>query len=280
MRDVDIVWANSPRALFVASTARLIRRCPLIWFLHDLLQPSHFSPSGIRLIVHTANARASRVLANSRASADAFVRAGGRAELVDVVYYGFGVPPGENDANADRTIGVFGRITRWKGHDVVVRALARVPNVSAIFVGEEEDCGYADELRWLGRELNVQDRIRFLGFRQDVAELMRSVSCVVHASAAPEPFGRVVVEAMLAGRPVIATDAGGVGEIIEHDVSGLLVRPGNADALASAIGRIFDHPAKARAMAERGHQRATQMFSEERMFDAIEQHLSEVLSAK
>ncbi|MBV9008454.1 MAG: glycosyltransferase family 4 protein [Verrucomicrobia bacterium] len=279
MCDADVVWANSPRALFVASVAQLIRRRPLVWYLHDLLEPSHFSASGIRLIVSTANARANRVLTNSRAAADAFVRAGGRAELIHVLYYGFEVPPlSPEPSNATRTTGVFGRITPWKGHDVVLRALARVPNVTAIFVGDEEDPDYANELRRLARELNVQDRIRFLGFRENVAELMRSVGCIVHASTAPEPFGRVVVEAMLAQRPVIATNAGGVGEIVEHGVSGLLVSPRNVDALAGAIRRIFEHPAESRLMAERGRERAMEMFSEERMFRQIEQHLTEVLS--
>src|SRR5205814_42692 len=154
------------------------------------------------------------------------------------------LPPGDN------TIGVFGRITRWKGQDVVLRALAKLSDVRAIFVGEEEDREYANELRSL-----ANDRVRFLGFREDARELMSAVDCIVHVSTAPEPFGRVIVEGMLALRPVIATNAGGVPEIIEDGVSGILVAPGNADELAAAIRRVFSDPTEAARMAARGRER-------------------------
>lgn len=286
-RDADLIYANSPKALLVSSIARLVRRRPLVWFLHDLLDVTHFSPRAIRLLMTTANRSAARILANSKATAAAFVSAGGRRDLARVVYDGLDAAP-FTDTSADigalraelgRTglhlLGVFSRITRWKGQDVVLRALVKLPFLVAAFVGEEEDHAFGNELRLLATKLGVADRVRFLGFRKDVPQLMRAVDCIVHVSIDPEPFGRVVVEGMLAGRPVIATRAGGVPEIIENGVSGILIAPGSPDELAGALSRIFSDPVAAAQMAANGQERALALFSEARMLREIEQQVSE-----
>ena len=287
-RDADLIYANSPKALLVLSVARLVRRKPVIWFLHDLLDEKHFSPRAIRLLVKTANRTATRVLANSRATAAAFVSAGGRGDLAHVVYDGFDAAPfmdtrvdlsalrAELGFDGLRIVGVFGRITQWKGQDVVLRALVDVPSVGAVFVGEEEDAASGDKLRLHAGELGVADRVRFLGFRKDVPQLMRAVDCIVHVPIDPEPFGRVIVEAMLAGRPVIATCAGGIPEIIENGVTGILITPGSPDELAEALRRIFSDPVSAAEMAANGQERARACFSDKRMLSEIERHISEI----
>ena len=292
MRGADLIYANSPKALLVTSIARLVRRKPVIWFLHDLLDETHFSPRTIRLLVAAANRTAVRILANSKATAAAFVAAGGRGDPMRVVYDGFDaarfldtsvdVPASgaELGLKGSHVLGVFGRITPWKGQDVVMRALAQVPSVVALFVGEEEDGGYAKELRLLASKLGIAERVRFLGFREDMPQLMRLVDCVVHASTNPEPFGRVIVEGMLAGRPVIATRAGGVPEIIEDGVSGILVPPGNPDELAAAIVRVLSDPVGTERLAQRGRARALELFNEKRMLREIEQSVNEIASAR
>lgn len=287
-RGFDLVYANSPKALLVTSVARLVRRKPVIWFLHDLLTETHFSPRAIRLLVAAANRTAARILANSKATAAAFVAAGGRGDLVQVVYDGFDAAPftdigvdlsslrAELGLDGLRVVGVFGRITQWKGQDVVLRALVNVPSVVAVFVGEEEDQASGDRLRLLARELGIADRVRFLGFRKDVPQLMRVVDCIIHVPIDPEPFGRVVIEGMLARRPVIATRDGGVPEIIENGVSGILIAPGSPDELANALRRIFSDPVAAAGMAANGQARALAGFSDKRMLSEIERHVSEI----
>ena len=283
--DHDLIYANSPRALFVSSIASLVRRKPVIWFLHDLLDQTHFSRRALRLIVAVANRSASRIVANSRATAASFIAAGGCDDLIRIVNNGcdpapFSVLPVDLGFAGERVIGVFGRLIRWKGQDVVLRALARVQPAVALFVGDEEDATYARELRHLAAELGIAERVRFLGFRGDVPALMRSVDCIVHASIDPEPFGRVIVEGMLAQRPVIASRGGGVPEIIQEGESGLLFTPGNSEELATAITRVFANPAEAVRLAENGYRRALELFTEERMLREIEQQLNETAFAR
>ena len=273
----DLVVANSPKALLAASLARLVKRKPLLWIIHDLLDEPHFHPRAIRLLVRVANRSASRIVADSKAIADAFISAGGRSDLVRLVYCGVAAfPLTERKVNDTPTLGLFGRTIPWKGHDVVLRALAHVPQATAIFVGAEEDAAYAQSLRDLAAQLGLTSRVRFLGFREDVAQLMQEVDCIVHASTAPEPFGLVIVEGMLAQRPVIATRAGGAAEIVEDGQSGLLVRPGDPQELAAALNRIFSDPAEAKRLAKNGYARASSLFSEERMLWELEQQFREI----
>jgi glycosyltransferase involved in cell wall biosynthesis len=124
--------------------------------------------------------------------------------------------------------------------------------------GEE---AYAAELVRKVDALGLADRIRFLGFRSDIPVLMRSMDVVVHSSIAPEPFGRVVVEAMLAGRPVVASAAGGVLEIIEDGSTGWLYEPGSADALAKALRLVLDDNERAMSVAAFGQTHARENFT-------------------
>jgi glycosyltransferase involved in cell wall biosynthesis len=138
-----------------------------------------------------------------------------------------------------------GRITRWKGQHVLLEAFARafpggsevVVVVGAPMFGAAE-AGYAEELREMSRTWGIADRVDFRGFRDDIwAELSR-MDIFVHASMTPEPFGQVIVEAMLAGVPVIASAGGGPSEIVTDAVDGLLYPAGDIDALAELLQRL------------------------------------------
>jgi len=106
---------------------------------------------------------------------------------------------------------------------------------------------------------------------------MKAVDIVVHTSIAPEPFGRVIVEGMLARRPVIATAAGGALEIIDDEHTGRLVPPGDPDVLAEAVTHLLKRPEEARQMGRAGHAVARERFSTESMLTAIDHHLQEIL---
>jgi len=135
--------------------------------------------------------------------------------------------------------------------------------------GEE---AYKASLRTQAARLGLTDRVHFLGFRSDVPRLMRTVDIVALTSSVPEAFGRVVVEGMLARRPVIATGVGGVPEIVT-DGTGLLVPPGDAQALASAFTRLLSDPMFADDVARKGRLRATTHFTVEAMVDRKTSHI-------
>ena len=285
-----VLCANSQKAFVVAVAAGLIAGRPVVWHLRDILAPPHFSRTNITAAVTLANFRAARIIANSRATAAAFIAAGGRESLVRVVHNGIDPTPFDaiDDfaaAAAREQLGVpapaylvamFGRFHEWKGQQVLLDALAMLPDVHALIVGAplfgEEAFGSA--LKAQATRLGLEGRVHFLGFRADVPLLMRAADVIVHASVYPEPFGRVIVEGMLAGRPVIAARAGGVTEIVDDGDTGVLVTPGDASALAQAIDALRTDPAGATAMAERGRTHARDRFSLQAMVRGVSDALA------
>jgi len=147
-----------------------------------------------------------------------------------------------------------GRLAPWKGQHVFLEAFARAfpaggagadegtRSAEALLVGSalfgEDD--YVAALHAQVADLGLEGRVRFTGFVDDVAALLAEVDVVVHASVVAEPFGQVVVEAMAAGRPVIASDLGGPAEVVTDGVDGLLSPAGDADALAACLVRLAD----------------------------------------
>ncbi|SDO26696.1 Glycosyltransferase involved in cell wall bisynthesis [Methylobacterium phyllostachyos] len=295
IRGADAVVANSQKALFVCSIASWRAGCPMVWILHDILTDPSFRPMIRRAAVFFANRFADRVVANSAATAEAFIASGGRRDLVRICYNGFSessfadTPPAATQAlrngfNLDGRpiVGIFGRLVPWKGQHIFLKALSHCPDVQGVLVGSaiHGDNTYEESLVDLSRELGVEDRVRFVGFREDVEAVLAGVDIVVHASTSPEPFGRVIVEAMFAKRPVIAAEGGGVSEIIENGVNGLLVPPGDDTALARAISTLVGDTAARARMAEQGYRDARERFSIGRAVGSVVAVLAEVRRAK
>ena len=100
---------------------------------------------------------------------------------------------------------------------------------------------YELEIQTLARTLGIHESVEFTGFRQDVPEQIQAMDLVVHASIIGEPFGQVVIEAMAAAKPVVATRGGGVPEIDVDSQTGLLVPMGDANAMADAICALLEN---------------------------------------
>ena len=293
--DHDLIYANSQKAAVVGALAAVRSGRPLIVHLHDILTADHFSRVNRWLAVTASNRGAAAVIADSAATGRAFVAAGGRPDLVEVVHYGFAPVPGferpearsaararvvdELDLTPDGyLVGHIGRLSPWKGQDVFIRALARVPDAvglivgSALFGEDEIEPG----LRRLAEEVGVPDRLVLTGFRADPARIMAACDLVVHSSTAPEPFGRVIVESMLVGTPVVAARAGGPCEIIDEGRTGWLTEPGDDRALAARIEACAADPvtsarvaSAARSMAEDRFDLATMQRSIARVIDRV-----------
>jgi glycosyltransferase involved in cell wall biosynthesis len=140
------------------------------------------------------------------------------------------------------TIMLPGRLARWKGQAVLIEALARLQRSDAVCVlvgGDSGKSKFKAELLALAHRLGVAERVRLVGHCDDMPAALMLSDIVVNASTDPEGFGRVVIEAQAMARPVIATDHGGAAETVEHEVTGVLVPPGDAAALAVAIDAVF-----------------------------------------
>jgi glycosyltransferase involved in cell wall biosynthesis len=275
-RQYDLIYANTQKALVVGALASILSRRPLVYHLHDILSTEHFSRTNQRIAVTLANRCASLVIANSQASQTAFIAAGGQQKLTQVVYNGFNsscyqVARSQRDATRqtlglsteDFVVGHFSRLAPWKGQHILIEALSHCSSsVRVILVGDalfgEQD--YVQQLRKQVTEMGLEQRVQFLGFRSDVADLMAACDLVAHTSTAPEPFGRVIVEAMLSGTPVVAAAAGGAIELVEHEVTGWLVTPGDSLKLAMIIQQCYEQPDRVRMIVEQTQKLASQRF--------------------
>ncbi len=246
----NLLYANSLQAFLVAASVGAMARRPVMWHLREMLSADYIAPHRKRLAAALSGHTRVRVVANSSATAQCLLRAGGKADRLAIVHNGIDLDPFTSQAAGIRRglgldgaplIGMFGRLAKWKGQEVLLDALRLLPDVQALIVGTAlfEDPAFPGQLRKRAAALGLARRVHFLGHRSDVPAVMQEVDVVVHASVAPEPFGRVVAEAMLAGRPVVAARAGGIPEIIEHGRTGLLVRPGDATELAGALGALL-----------------------------------------
>ena len=291
LSSAELIYCNTPKAIVMGGLAALLGRKKLVVHLHDLLTREHFSGLNLKLL-HFFSQRAAFVIANSRATADTFVAAGGRASAVEVVYNGFDPaqfarPEGFSRAQTRAKLGlpdapllgIFGRLTRWKGQHVALEAMRSLPGAHLAVIGEalftEDDRRYREELQQAAAEGGLNGRIHFLGFKAEVTPLLHAMDVVVHCSVAAEPFGRVIVEAMLAGTPVVATRGGGVNEIVTDGQNGLIVPPGDAAALATAVKSLLDDPQLAGRLSAAGLSHARATFSLEKTVGRIRQMLQD-----
>ncbi len=171
-------------------------------------------------------------------------------------------------------VGVVGNIQEWKGQLVLLQAMVEVrerhPDAVVMIIGGVHRSGlnYSKRLQAFVSERGLENNVVMTGARDDVSDLMRSMDVIAHTSVRREPFGRVIIEGMSVGRPVVATRAGGVPELIDDGVDGLLVAAGDPGALAQVLIRLFDDE-ELRERLSRGALEKVKTFS-------VEHHVSQM----
>ncbi len=243
----DIVHCNSLKACLYGTSAARAAGIPAVWHARDRMASDYLPDAAARLVRGAYRVLPAAAIANSHATLTTFGPTG-PARRVEVIPDPFRRSyPVKPMPEGPLRIGVVGRLAEWKGQHVVLEAFARAfPSgpqrcavIGAALFGEDS---YANGLVAQAARLGVADRVDFRGFKSDVEAELDALHVVVHASVVPEPFGQVVVEAMAAGRAVVATSAGGPAEIIEAGHNGLLYPAGDVDALAALFRRLDAEP--------------------------------------
>ena len=173
-----------------------------------------------------------------------------------------------------KIIGVLGRLDPLKGQDVLLRSAPQLikthGDILFVIAGEETvgEPGYKAHLQELCREMNIEKYVKFLPFTDDVPHLLAALD-VFALTSFSETFGLVVVEAMAMGKPVIATNAGGLPEIITDGKTGLLIEPRNKDAIAHAIHRVLSDDTLRKSLGDSARLDARRRFSLDRCVEAL-----------
>lgn len=181
-------------------------------------------------------------------------------------------------------VGIVGHIQHWKGQHIVVDAMAlarrEIPDLRCLVVGgvHRQGLAYAEQLRARIAEADLGDHVILTGARRDVTACMDAMDIVLHSSVTPEPFGRVILEAMALGRPVIAPREGGPQLMVEDGKTGLCVIPRDPAALAAAIVGLLRDSRRRDTMGRAGRARAATVFDIRQHVRAIENVLDDVLA--
>ncbi len=179
-------------------------------------------------------------------------------------------------------VGIIGSLAPRKGHTLFVEMARRVardsPHARFLVVGVEKKAaeGFEEQVRSFVRDHGLEQVVRFLGWRNDIPAVMNALDLLVMPSF-NEGLPLVIFEAMAAGKPVVATRIAGNPEAMAEDVTGLLVGPGDPDALTNAVRWMIEHPEKAREMGAAGRDRVRTVFSPERMAAEYERLFEEVV---
>ncbi|MFA6384147.1 MAG: glycosyltransferase [Candidatus Omnitrophota bacterium] len=273
--NISIVHSNSIRTHVYGAWAAKRNNVPVVWHQRNMLRGEIADPD--RLLMSLPD----RIICNSQAIAQRFASGGRIPEKVRVVFNGvdiarfnpfvdgaavrneFGILPGET------VVGITSRFNVQKGHETLFNAAAAIRSddpalwkrLKLLVVGGavfESDRPREKYLKDMTRALGINDRVIFTGYRNDMPRMYASMDIFVLTSDA-EACGRVILEAMAAGKPVVATNSGGTPEVIKDGVSGALFSFGDSLGLAGKITGIMAEPgaagtlgAAARAVIEKG----------------------------
>lgn len=277
--EVDIVHANSNTAQLYAGPAARLAGKPCIWHSRDLVELGPLGP----FLVGTSD----RIICISNAvlnHVSSFCKYPDRPERI---YNGInadsyaGIDP--RDSLRDElgigagsfVVANVGQLVPWKNHHLFLDAAGliacRIPKAVFVVAGDDmfaDHPGYIDELKEYAAKLGIGEKVVFTGYREDIAALYKNLDVLVHA-ASREPFGRVVAEAMAAGKCVVAVDAGGPSEIIRNGEDGMLVKPDDPRDIADAVIELAQDKGFAETIASTASDRIRRDFNLDSFRQAI-----------
>lgn len=293
---IEIVHTNSLKADIIGGFAGRMTLRRVVWHVRDRIEDDYLPKSAVRIFRFLSHIIPHYVIANSAAtlktlhlpstalasSIPSGVEISGKTVIVHDGTAAVEPLVTPRSDSAFR-IGLIGRISPWKGQHIFIQAAklvnerfpqARFVIVGAALFGEEE---YEREVRQLPGQLGIEQIVEFAGFCKDINLVLSKLDLVVHASTKGEPFGQVIIEGMAAGKPVVATNGGGVPEIVEDGETGILVPMGDAKAMAQAICKVLGSPEIAREMGRKARNRVAEHFTMDHTARKVEAVYEEML---
>ena len=285
--NADVLHANSNTAQIYGGPAARLAGIPSVWHSRDLVPLGILGPRLYGLC--------SRAIAISDAVAQHLRAHGAGGSKLVTIPNGLDVdrfqPHGHRQSARTRlglgaedvVFTTIGQLVPWKNHRLFLECAARVArqldNARFLIVGGDlfaEQDDYRRNLERLAAELDLGRRVRFTGYCADVVPLLEASDVVVHP-AEREPFGRAVGEAMALGKPVVAVDSCGPRQLIRNGVDGLLVPPGNPEAMAAACLRLTADPPLASRIGRAARARIASEFSLDQFGDRLETLYEDVI---
>lgn len=295
-RKVDLVHTNT-LAVLSSPVWALFNRVPSLWHVHEIL----LAPSLVRtLFPLMVKLLAGSVVCNSKATQEWLIGEQPSLRSKSVVIWN-GLPAGElvsdekiegvrreiANVDANTVIALVGRINAWKGHLLLVESaeilLSRgvtgfeIVMIGDVFKGQEH---FRRALEERIKSSRARSHIRVLGFRDDIQVVWRAVDVAVVPSTEPEPFGMVAIEAMAAGKPVVAANHGGLSEIVVHGETGLLFEPNSAQGMADALESLIGNKARQGELGRNGMARQDALFSTATQVRELERTYESLLADK
>ena len=283
---------NAVKAHIVGALARRRKDIPLIWYMRDGLEDRILSRKLLRLLSRRCDLAiciSQYVLSQLREYVSPTLPAQAIYNIVDLNRFHPGVLPASDlhKAPGEVWFGIVGPITPLKGHDVFLEAAEKVveqlPNAVFVIVGNnsyftEAGHGYEELLRQSAKLLG--ERVRFLGFRNDVPAVLSQLDVLVQANRGPEGLGRSLLEAMACGVPVIAVDKWGPRELVRHGETGLLFAPLDAEGLAKHMVTFGRDESLRRFMGKLGHNWMQENFVARKLAGEVDELLASVIASQ
>lgn len=288
----DVVYTNTVASLSGAIAAKLLRK-PHIWHLREKVNINAegftYIPDWVkyRLITFLSD----RVVTNTYHMRETLAQ--GICEPIEVVHNGVNLgkfnPRVKSVIRSELKIGrnkrivaIIGSISQNKGQEIFIKACSAVKKrhpATAFLVIGGGDPEYITMLKALSEECNLTDSVFFLGWRSDINEILTEIDILVLASY-HEPFGKIIIEAMAAAKPVVATRSGGPEEIVLHERTGLLVPKGDPQTMADAVLRILVDDNMAKQFGLEGKKLVAAEFSEKKYVERLQRIIFESAAQK
>lgn len=275
---IDIIYSNTLAVLLGLFYAKK-RKTKHVWHVHEIIEsPKIFTFVFTKLLSSKAT---NTIIYNSIATKNFWNKNKKINKKSIVVCNGLEVPTDiltttqidkfrEDNFNATSSqiiIALVGRISRWKGQKLLLysfyQVLKKHDDIKLIFVGSppQNQESFLIEIKEQINQLDIEKNVQLIPFTNEISKIWQSIDIAVVPSIEPEPFGLVAVEAMLAKKPLVGSNHGGLTEIIINNETGFLIQPKNEKALSEALTKLIENPNLRNSFGEKGYQRAINEFS-------------------